>query len=143
VNIVNCSSKGVLFYQVTQPDISNAVTSEDIQAFNTWNDKEVSLNNAFITLQFTNNIVITRTVVYYLVPRDLKVREPKGIELFSSTTESIYPITEIKGVQDSVFTMLSTGMTNIQRNSDDDDDVISSNYEYRKYNLTIPPAFVH
>ena len=147
VPIITCPSEGgLLLDQVTQPDISNAVTREAIQSFNTWVERASMLSEAFITLQFLNETTVSRATVYCLVLQDLKVREPKKFRLFSSTVDSIYPTTKITGIDDSVFTVISSGTTTIRRiNGDDDDDDdddginnINAAYEYRKYDLEIP-----
>ena len=141
MNILTCPNGELLLDKVTQANLGIWVSDEDIQLFNTWSESTIQLNEAFITLQFLNNITVTRLVVYCLVLQDLKVREPKKFRLFSSTMDSVFPTTEIKGI-DTVFTMTSSGSTTIRRmnnNDDDDDDGLTfSTYEYRKYNLIIP-----
>ena len=142
-NIITCPSGELLLDQVTQPNLFFAVSDGDIQSFNTWRKNTIPLKQAFITLQFFNTIIVTRLMVYCLVLRDLKVREPKTIRLFSSTMESTFPTSEINNV-DTMFTVLSSGRTTTRRrNSGDDDDnsnnnFVSSTYEYRKYDLVIP-----
>ena len=150
MRITNCSTgEGVLLDGTTQPNINRELTPEAIQAFNIWTEGLLTPNHTFITLQFLNEIIITRAVVYCLILENLEVREPKKFRLFSSTAESVYPTAEIEGIADPVVTPLSTGSTNIRLSSgggddEDDDDnnnnnnIISSNYEYRKYNLSIP-----
>ena len=147
VPIINCSrGEGVLLDGLTQPNINRRLTDEAIQAFGTWTDRLSTLNHTFITLQFSDEPIIARAVVYCLVLQDLKIREPKKFQLFSSTTETVYPVTEIMDVNDPEFTMPSTGRTIVRRSGDDDnddddyddDDIIYSNYEYRKYEISIP-----
>ena len=137
----------MLLDRISQPNINRVLTGEAIQAFSTWTDGLSELNHTFITLQFSDEPIITRAVVYCLVLQGLKIREPKKFQLFTSTTETVYPVTEIVGVNDPEFTMLNTGSTIIRRRSGDDDDddddddndnTISSNYEYRKYDISIP-----
>ena len=149
VGITNCSTgEGVLMDRITQPNINSELTDEAIQAFNTWNEGLLTPNYTFITMQFSNEIIITRVLVYCLILQDLKIREPKKFRLFSSTAESIYPTAEIEGIEDPAITVLRTGSTNIRLNSgggggdnndnDNNGNYISSNYEYRKYNISIP-----
>ena len=144
VSVITCPSGELLLDQVTQPDLKNIVTSRDIRSFLKWSKSTIPLKQAFLTMQFSNETMVTRVVVYCLVLQDLKIREPKKFRLFSSTTESFYPMTEINNVDSSVFTVTSTGSTTLQRtnngdnDNDDDDDIIYSKYEYRKYNLEIP-----
>ena len=145
MNILTCPSGELLLDQVTQANLAIWVSDEKIQLFNTWSKSTIPLNEAFITLQFLNNTIVTRLVVYCLVLQDLKVREPKKFRLFLSTMDSVFPTTEIQGI-DTVFTMTSSGSTVIRRmnNNDDDDDDDDENgftfstYEYRKYDLIIP-----
>ena len=147
VGITNCSSgEGVLLDGTTQPNIKRELNPEAIQVFNTWTKGIFTPNHTFITLQFLNEIIITRAVVYCLILENLEIRESKKFRLFSSTAESIYPTAEIEGIANPVVTTLSTGSTNIRLRSvgggddddNDNDNIISSNYEYRKYNLSIP-----
>ena len=149
VDITNCSSEeGVLIDRTTQPNINSELTDEAIQAFNTWTEAPSGPNHTFITLQFSNKIILTRVLVYCLILQDLKIREPKKFSLFSSTAESIYPTVEIEGIEDPAIMVLRTGSTNIRLKSGGDggnndnnnknDNYASSNYEYRKYNLKIP-----
>ena len=98
MNIITCPSGELLLDQVMQPNLFLAVSDVDIQSFNTWRKSTIPLNQAFITLQFLNTIIVTGLVVYCLVLEDLKVREPKTIGLFLSTTESTFPIIEINNV---------------------------------------------
>ena len=146
MNTLTCPSGQLLLDQVTQANLRFTVRDGDIQLFNTWSESTIQLNEAFITLQFLNNITVTRLVVYCLVLQDLKVREPKRFRLFSSTMDSVFPTTEIKGI-DTEFTVTSSGSTTIRRmnndgddddDDDDDDGVISTTYEYIKYDLIIP-----
>ena len=104
------------------------VTSSDIQTFYTWRVNHIPEREAFITLQFPGEpITPTRVVVYCLELRELRAREPRRIELFSSTTESIFPDDDIRDVEDDIFTVERAGRT-AQNNE----------YEYRRYNLIIP-----
>ena len=141
-NLITCPSGELLLDRVTQPTLFFVVSDGDIQSFNTWRKNTIPLKRAFITLQFFNTIIVTRLVVYCLVLEDLKVREPKNIRLYFSTTESTFPSIEIKKV-DTTFTVTSSGRITIQRmnNGDDDDDddngVIYSTYEHGKYDLVI------
>ena len=68
----------------------------------------------------------------------MRIREPKNIRLYSSNTNTIYPETEIKGVDDSVYTVENSGKTFIISSIGDDSSVTVSYYEYRKYSLVIP-----
>ena len=141
MSILTCPSGELLLDQVTEANLRFTVRDRDIQLFNTWSENTISLKEGFITLQFLNNTIVTRLVVYCLVLRDLKVREPKRFKLFLSTMDSVFPTTEIQGI-DTVFTMTSSGSTTIRRmnNNDDDDEngFTLSTYEYRKYDLIIP-----
>jgi len=96
--------------------------------------------------------VITRVAVYCLVLWDLKIHEPSKFKLFASSTENIYPNTEIN-ISNPVFTALRSGRTAIQSvnnggggDGDEEEDeedggggggVTFSDYEYRKYDLEI------
>ena len=83
---------------------------------------------AFVTLQFPNTITPTKVVVYCLRLRNLDVREPYSIRLYSSTTASIFPDDDrIRDVNDNNFEIIMSGRT-----SQNDE------YEYRRYNLIIP-----
>ena len=77
-------------------------------------------------LQFPGEAITpTKIVVYCLDMMDLRAREPRSIELFSSTTKSIYPEDEIQ--VDEVITKISSGLT-----AEDED------YVYKTYEIQIP-----
>ena len=112
---------------ITQVNLEDDVTNSDIQRFYTWEEKLIPTNEAFVTLQFPNMIKPIRVEIYCLESRDLRVRSPKKIKLYSSTTDSIYPADEIKHVHDKRFTVVRSGKT-----SND------YHYEYRRYDMMIP-----
>ena len=126
-DVIICPYGELLLDGVTETNLEDDVTDSDIRVFYTWKERSIPLKDAFITLQFPSEpITPTKVVVYYLELRGLKVREPRAIRLYSSTTERIFPDDEIRDLDDSVFT-INTGIT-----AQDDQ------YEYRRYNLIIP-----
>ena len=127
-DVVACPNGESLLDGVIETNLEDDVTSSDIQTFYTWQENHIPEREAFITLQFPGEpITPTRVVVYCLELRELRAREPRRIELFSSTTESIFPDDEIRGVDDDVYTVVRAGRT-----------VQNDEYEYRRYNLIIP-----
>ena len=63
-----------------QPNLFFAVDDGDMQFCNTWRTKSaIPLNQAFITLQLLNTIVVTRLVVYCLA---LKYMNQKLLDCF-------------------------------------------------------------
>ncbi|XP_065917739.1 class II receptor tyrosine kinase-like isoform X2 [Dysidea avara] len=126
-DVIICPNGELLLDGATETNLEDDVTDSDIRVFYTWKERSIPLKDAFITLQFPSEpITPTKVVVYYLELRGLKVREPRAIRLYSSTTERIFPDDEIRDLDDSVFT-INTGIT-----AQDDQ------YEYRRYNLIIP-----
>ena len=127
-NVIVCPYGELLLDGITETNLRDDVTDSDIQRFYTWREMTIPLREAFITLQFPGEpITPTKVVVYCLELRGLKVRRPRAIKLYSSTTESIFPDNEIEGLDDNVFNTTSTGSTGR-----------GNNYEYRKYDLIIP-----
>ena len=127
--MVICPNGELLLDGITETDLEDDVVDNDIRTFYTWEERSIPDNEAFITLQFPNSAITpTRVAVYCLELRDLRAREPRGIRLYSSTTDSILPDDEIRDVFDeNSFTVIRSGRT-----SADDE------YEYRRYDLTIP-----
>ena len=70
--------------------------------------------------------------------RDLRIQEPRSIRLYSSITNSVYPETEIRGVESPILTVVNSGITNISSTDRNGANTTSSNYEYQKYTMTIP-----
>ena len=126
--MVICPNGELLLDGITETNLEDNVVDSDIRTFYTWEERSIPGNEAFITLQFPNSAITpTRVVVYCLELRDLRAREPRAIRLYSSTTDSIFPNTEIRDVDDNNFVVTSSGRT-----SANDD------YEYRRYDLIIP-----
>jgi len=126
-DVVICPYGELLLNSVTETNLEDDVTNSDIQTFYTWRERSIPLREAFITLQFPSEpITPTKILVYCLELSDLRAREPRRIELFSSTTESIFPDDEIRDVDDEEFTVIRSGRT-----AENDE------YEYRRYNVTI------
>ena len=126
--MIICPYGELLLDGITQANLQDGVTNSDIQTFYTYEDHSfpMGVNDAFVTLQFSNNeITPTKVSVYYLVMMDLKVTEPQRIRLYSSTTESIFPDVGIRTNDDDV--VISSGTT---PGKDD--------YEYIRQDLTIP-----
>ena len=127
-DVIICPNGELLLDGVTETNLEDDVTDSDIRFFYTWRERSIPLNDAFITLQFPGEpITPTKVVVYCLELRDLQVRDPRAIRLYSSTTESTFPDDEIRDVDDNDFEVVNSGRT-----AQNDD------YEYRKYNLIIP-----
>ena len=127
-DVVVCPNGELLLDGVTETNWEDDVTSSDIQTFYTWEEDSIPEREAFITLQFPGEpITPTRVVVHCLELTELRAREPRRIELFSSTTESIFPDDDIRDVEDDVFTVERAGRT-----------AQNDEYEYRRYNLIIP-----
>lgn len=127
--VITCPNGELLLDGVTQVDLEDGVevTNSDIQTFYTWQEDALSVKNALITLHFPNSAITpTKVVVYCLELRGLRVREPHGIKLYSSTTESIFPDDEIQDVDDNNDVVIRSGET-----AENDD------YEYRRYDLII------
>ena len=141
--IITCPQGELLTDGIKEANLGFRLSSTEIETFYTWRETLLPVKDVFITLRFLDRAITpTRVEVYCLVLQDLRVREPKNIRLYSSNTNSIYPETEIRGV-DSSDTLVDSGRTilsisNGGDDDDDDDDVTASNYEYQKYTLTIP-----
>ena len=126
-DVIICPYGELLLDSVTEVNLEDSVTNNDIQFFYTWQERTIPLRDAFITLQFPGDpITPTKVVVHCLVLRELRVREPRNIRLFSSTTEEIFPDDEIREIDDNEFTITKSGRT-----------AQNDNYEYRRYDLTI------
>ena len=124
--VITCPH-GELLDGITQTNLDDGITNSDIQTFYTWEDRSLpqGINDAFVTLQFpTNTITPTRVVVYYLEMMELRATGPQCITLYSSTTESIFPVTEIRDTNDEVV-VVKSGTT-----SDNDD------YIYTRHVIT-------
>ena len=86
-------------------------------------------------------LTLTRVEVYCLGLQGVRVQEPKNIRLYSSNTNSIYPETETRGVDDSVFSITNSGRTITSSSTggiDNDDATDGSFYEIWKYTFIIP-----
>jgi len=142
--VITCPQGELLTDGIKQANLGFSLSDTDIGTFHIWRERRVM--SAFITLRFLDQAITpTRVEVYCLVLQDLRIREPQNIRLHSSSANSIYPETEIRGVDSSVFTVVDSGTTIISRTSSDEEeedentpDITFSNYEYRKYSLTIP-----
>ena len=125
--MVICPHGELLLDGITQANFEDGVTESDIQTFYTWEDRSIPTNEAFITLQFPNKAITpTRVAVFCLELQDLRARRPRRIELYSSTTDSVYPDDVIQDVDDNDFEVIRSGRTSQ-----------NDNYEYRRYDLTI------
>ena len=125
--MITCPYGELLLDGITQTNLDDGITNSDIQTFYTWEDHSfpMGINDAFVTLQFpTNAITPTRVVVYYLEMMELRATEPHRITLYSSTTESIFPDTEIRDTDDEVV-VVKSGTT-----PENDD------YMYKRHNIT-------
>ena len=128
--VIICPNGELLLDGVTEANLEDNVTGDDIRTFYTWQEDSIPDNEAFITLQFPNNAITpTRVVVYCLVEdRDLDAREPRNIRLYPSTSNDIFPDEgEIRDVDENNYTVITSGTT-----SENED------YAYRKYDLIIP-----
>jgi len=126
-DIITCPYGELLLDSIKEVNLEDDVTSNDIQIFYTWQERAIPLREAFITLQFPGEPIIpTKVVVYCLVLRNLRAREPRSVKLYSSTTERIFPRDEIRNVDDNDFTITNSGRT-----------AQNDNYEYRRYDLII------
>ena len=141
--MITCPQGELLTDGIKQANLRFRLFDTEIGNFHIWRERRVM--GAFITLRFLDQAIIpTRVEVYCLVLQDLRIREPQRITLHSSSTNSIYPETEIRGVDSSVFTVVDSGRTLISRTSSDEEedentsDFRFSDYEYRNYSLTIP-----
>ena len=126
-DVITCPYRELLLDGITQANLEDGVTNSDIQRFYTWEEKLIPTDEAFVTLQFSNTVKPIRVEMYCLESRDLRVRSPKQIRLYSSTTDSIYPVAEIQNVDDKKFTVIRSGRTSNDHH-----------YEYRRYDMTIP-----
>ena len=134
--VITCPHGELLTDGIKEANLGSSLSSAEIGNFYTWRERLLPVRDAFITLRFLERAITpTRVEVYCLELRDLGIREPHDIRLYSSNTNSIYPETEIRGV-DSSDTLVKSGSTIL--NSSNDDDVTPSDYEYQKYTLTIP-----
>jgi len=114
VDVITCPYGELLLDGITQTNLEDDVTDSDIQTFYTWEDNLNPLSRiAFVTLQFPNNTITpTKVVVYCLELRNLDVHEPRRINLYSSTTDSIYPDdNEIENVDDDNYVVIKSGRT--------------------------------
>ena len=140
--VITCPQEEPLTDGIKQANLGLSLSSTEIRTFYIWRERLLPVKDAFITLRFSDGaITLTKVEVYCLVLQDLRIREPKNIELYSSRINSIYPDTKIRGVGSSEFTVVNSGRTFIfSSNGGDDDDtsVTVSYYEYRKYSLVIP-----
>ena len=127
-DVVICPNGELLLDGIMQTNLEDNVIDSDIRTFYTWQESSIPDNEAFITLHFPNSAITpTRVALYCLELRDLDVREPRSIRLYSSTTDSIFPDDEIRDVDDDNFVTIRSGRT-----SENDE------YEYRRYDLIIP-----
>lgn len=131
-SVITCPNGELLLDGITQVNLEDGtgIMDSDIRSFYTWQDDllPMGVNEAFITLQFPNNAITpTRVALYCLESRELRACEPRRIRLYSSTTDSIFPDDEIRDVDDNNFVVIKQGST-----AQNDD------YEYRRYDLTIP-----
>ena len=127
-NVIICPYGELLLDSETQFNLQDAtITDTFIRFFYTLDENAfMGMDEPFFTLQFPGETITpTRIVVYFLDMMELRAREPRGITLFLSTTESIYPEDEIQ-VEETI-TEISSGVT-----AQNDD------YVYIKYQLTIP-----
>ena len=126
-SVITCPNGELLLDGVNETNLEDDITDSDIQSFYTWRKSSVPLRDAFVTLQFPGHpITPTKVVVYCIELRGLRVYGPFYIQLYHSTTESIFPDDRIRGVRYNRYTVTS-GMT-----AQNDD------YEYRRYELEIP-----
>ena len=97
-DVITCPYGELLLDGIIEVNLEDDVTDSDIQSFYTWEEELIPTNEAFITLQFPKTIKPTRVVIYCVESRDLRVRSPKEIRLYSSITDnySIYPADEIQ-----------------------------------------------
>ena len=123
--ILTCQHGELLLDGLTQVNLEDGVTNNDIQSFYTWEDNRNS-DEAFVTLQFSNDAIKpTKVSVYYLESDGLDASRPNRIRLYSSTTNSTNPV-EIQGVA-IISEVIKSGRTSQ-----------IDNYEYRRYDAVIP-----
>ena len=132
-DVITCPYGELLLDGIIEVNLEDDVTDSDIQSFYTWEEELIPTNEAFITLQFLKAVKPARVVIYCVESRDLRVRSPKEIRLYSSITDnySIYPADEIQywyvNYNDNSFAVIRSGRT-----SNDNE------YEYRRYDMIIP-----
>jgi len=137
--VITCPQGELLTDGIKQINLGFYLSSAEIKTFNTWRKRLLPDKDAFITLRYLDReIQPTRVEVYCIMLQDLRIREPKNIRLYSSNTNTLYPESEIKGVDDSVYTVENSGKTFIISSNGDGSSVTVSYYEYRKYSLVIP-----
>ena len=130
MTVLACLYGELLLNGVTQANLDDGVTNSDIRTFYTWERDSIPINRAFVTLQFPNNTITpTKVVVYCLEMMQLQATEPGRIRLYSSTTESIYPVENEIDLDNNDIV---TEDVKCGRTSGND------NYKYIRYNITIP-----
>ena len=123
--ILTCQHGELLLDGLTQVNLEDGVTNNDIQSFYTWEDDRNN-KEAFVTLQFSNDAIKpTKMSVYCLESDDLDASGPNRVRLYSSTTNSTNPV-EIQG-----FAIISEVIKSGRTSQID-------NYEYRRYDAVIP-----
>ena len=140
VTVITCPQSELLTDGGKQANLGIHLSSHEIRNFYAWREKLLPVKDAFITLRFLDGAITpTRVELYYLVLRDLRILRPKNIRLYASNTNSIYPEAEIRGVDDSVYTVVNSGRTITSSSTGEDDTSVTvSYYEYQKYTLLIP-----
>ena len=129
-DVIICPYDELLLDGITQTNMEDDVTNNDIQTFYTWNRGSIPDNKAFVTLQFPNNKTTpTRVAVYCLMLNDRHITNPRQIRLYSSNTSSEFPNERIRSVGDinDNFVVIKSGRT-----------FHNDKYEYRRYDLIIP-----
>ena len=125
-SVITCPNGELLLDGVNETNLEDDVTDSDIRSFYTWRESSVPLRDAFVTLQFPGQpITPTKVMVYSIELRDLRVYGPSRIQLYHSTTESIFPDDRILVVRYNRYTVAS-GTT-----AQNDD------YEYKRYEFVI------
>ena len=120
-----CPYGELLLDGITQVNLEDGVTNNDIRSFYTWKNT-ASNNEAFVTLQFSNNAIRPNKVsLYCLESKYLDTHGPSRIRLYSSTTSSANPV-EIQGFEVHSEVIRSGHTSQI------------GDYEYKRYDAIIP-----
>ena len=120
-----CPYGELLLDGITQVNLEDGVTNNDIRSFYTW-ENTVNDNEALVVLQFSDNAIkSTKVSVYCLESNYLDARGPSRIRLYSSTTSSTNPV-EIQGIEVHSEVIRSGRTSQI------------GDYEYRRYDAIIP-----
>jgi len=139
VTVITCPRGELLTNGIKQANLGADLSNSEVRTFHAWTESLLPVRDAFITLRYLDGAITpTKVEVYCLMLRDLRIQEPRSIRLYSSNTNSVYPETEIRGVESPILTVVNSGITNISSTDRNGANTTSSNFEYQKYTMTIP-----